>query len=84
LPTVTINAIIIYAEQATWSQLIAIPPSGIVLTPDQGEVFTYLLRHRQRERIAIVCRPRPQRVFEKSDGVTNHANRLTMIRIMAR
>ena len=36
-----------YAEQATWSQLITIPASGILLTPDQGEVFSYLLRWRQ-------------------------------------
>ncbi len=30
-----------YAEQATWSQLITIPPSGILITPEQGEVFQY-------------------------------------------
>lgn len=36
-----------YAEQATWSQLITIPQSGILITPAQGEVFSYLLRHRQ-------------------------------------
>ncbi|MBW4652370.1 MAG: hypothetical protein KME20_04880 [Kaiparowitsia implicata GSE-PSE-MK54-09C] len=33
-----------YAEQSVWSRLIAIPPSGIVLTPAQGEVFSYWLR----------------------------------------
>ncbi|TVQ13539.1 MAG: hypothetical protein EA368_02085 [Leptolyngbya sp. DLM2.Bin27] len=36
-----------YAEQASWSQLITIPPSGILITPDQGEVFSYLARWRQ-------------------------------------
>ena len=36
-----------YAEQTTWSQLITVPASGILLTPDQGEVFSYLLRWRQ-------------------------------------
>ncbi len=36
-----------YAEQITWSQLIAIPESGILITPEQGEVFSYLIRHRQ-------------------------------------
>jgi hypothetical protein len=45
----TINRlhVLTYAEQATWSQLITIPPSGILITPEQGEVFSYLLRHRQ-------------------------------------
>ena len=33
-----------YAEQATWSQAIAIPESGIVITPAQGEVFSLLRR----------------------------------------
>ncbi|TVP71023.1 MAG: hypothetical protein EA342_00765 [Leptolyngbya sp. LCM1.Bin17] len=33
-----------YAEQATWSQLIAIPQSGILITPEQGEVFSLLRR----------------------------------------
>jgi hypothetical protein len=33
-----------YAEQATWSQLITIPESGILLTPEQGEVFSLLRR----------------------------------------
>lgn len=36
-----------YAEQRECSQLITIPPSGILITPEQGEVFSYLLRHRQ-------------------------------------
>ena len=35
-----------YADQSTWSQLIAIPESGIVLTPEQGEVLSYLIRDR--------------------------------------
>ena len=35
-----------YAEQATWSQLLIIPPSGILLTPEQGQVMSYLIRQR--------------------------------------
>ncbi|TVQ12786.1 MAG: hypothetical protein EA368_03245 [Leptolyngbya sp. DLM2.Bin27] len=35
-----------YAEQAQWSQLVVIPPSGILITPDQGEVFSLLRRDR--------------------------------------
>jgi hypothetical protein len=38
-----------YAKQGTWSRLLQIPESGIVLTPEQGEVFSYLLRYRQRD-----------------------------------
>jgi hypothetical protein len=38
-----------YAEQGTWSRLLQIPESGILLTPEQGEVFSYLLRYRQRD-----------------------------------
>jgi hypothetical protein len=33
-----------YAEQATWSQLMTIPQSGILITPEQGEVFSILRR----------------------------------------
>lgn len=36
-----------YAEQSNWSKLIMIPESGILITPNQGEVFSYLLRYRQ-------------------------------------
>ncbi|MFE4106225.1 hypothetical protein [Almyronema epifaneia] len=36
-----------YAEQAQWSPILTIPTSGILLTPEQGEVFSYLLRYRQ-------------------------------------
>ena len=36
-----------YAEQREWSQLVTIPESGILITPAQGEVFSYLIRHRQ-------------------------------------
>ena len=39
--------VLTYADQTTWSQLIAIPRSGILITPEQGEVFSYLLRWRQ-------------------------------------
>ena len=37
-----------YAEQATWSQLVTIPESGILITPEQGEVFSLLRRERPR------------------------------------
>ncbi|MGD1862845.1 MAG: hypothetical protein ACFB0E_23100 [Leptolyngbyaceae cyanobacterium] len=37
-----------YAEQATWSQAIAIPESGILMTPEQGEVFSLLRRDGRR------------------------------------
>lgn len=33
-----------YAEQALWSPLVTIPESGIVITPEQGEVFSLLRR----------------------------------------
>jgi len=36
-----------YAEQREWSRLVTIPASGILITPEQGEVLSYLLRHRQ-------------------------------------
>ncbi|MBD0269106.1 MAG: hypothetical protein ICV77_12535 [Cyanobacteria bacterium Co-bin8] len=36
-----------YAEQSQWSKLFTIPASGIFITPEQGEVFSYLLRYRQ-------------------------------------
>lgn len=36
-----------YADQATWSRLFTIPEPGILLTPKQGEVFSFLLRYRQ-------------------------------------
>ena len=36
-----------YAEQREWSRLVMIPESGILITPEQGEVFSYLLRYRQ-------------------------------------
>ena len=36
-----------YAEQREWSRQFAIPESGILITPEQGEVFSYLLRYRQ-------------------------------------
>ncbi|PSR19093.1 hypothetical protein C8255_04070 [filamentous cyanobacterium CCP3] len=35
-----------YVDQSYWSQLIAVPPSGIVVTPNQGEVMAYLVRSR--------------------------------------
>ena len=45
--TINLLHVLNYAEQATWSQLITIPPSGILITPEQGEVFSLLLRDRQ-------------------------------------
>ncbi|TVQ06166.1 MAG: hypothetical protein EA368_17765 [Leptolyngbya sp. DLM2.Bin27] len=36
-----------YAEQREWSQLVTIPDSGILITPEQGEVFSLLRRDRQ-------------------------------------
>ncbi|MDJ0708720.1 MAG: hypothetical protein QNJ46_36115, partial [Leptolyngbyaceae cyanobacterium MO_188.B28] len=36
-----------YAEQHLWSQLITIPASGILITPEQGEALSYLMRDRQ-------------------------------------
>ncbi|NEQ32538.1 MAG: hypothetical protein F6K04_16305 [Leptolyngbya sp. SIO4C5] len=35
-----------YADQSLWNNLLTIPESGILLTPEQGEMFTYLLRYR--------------------------------------
>ena len=35
-----------YAEQREWSQLVTIPESGILITPEQGEVFSLLRRDR--------------------------------------
>jgi hypothetical protein len=35
-----------YVDQSYWSQLIAVPTSGIVITPHQGEVMAYLVRSR--------------------------------------
>ncbi len=37
-----------YAEQLAWSQLIAIPASGLTITPAQGEVLSLLRRDTQR------------------------------------
>ena len=36
-----------YAERLEWSRQFTIPESGILITPEQGEVFSYLLRYRQ-------------------------------------
>ena len=35
-----------YVEHLHWSQLITVPPSGIVITPHQGEFMSYLVRMR--------------------------------------
>ncbi|WP_017301664.1 hypothetical protein [Nodosilinea nodulosa] len=44
--TINLLHVLNYAEQATWNQLIAIPESGILITPEQGEVFSLLRRDR--------------------------------------
>lgn len=36
-----------YAEPLQWSKQFSVPPSGLQITPQQGEVFSYLLRYRQ-------------------------------------
>ena len=35
-----------YAEQFLWSKPIAVPETGILITPNQGDVLRYLLRWR--------------------------------------
>ena len=47
--TINLLHVLTYAEQATWSPLVTIPPSGILITPEQGEVFSLLRRDRQVE-----------------------------------
>lgn len=37
-----------YAEPFTWSELIVIPPKGLTLTHEQGEVMSILRRERSR------------------------------------
>ena len=46
---INILQVLNYADQSTWSKLIAIPESGIVLTPEQGEVLSCLIRDRPLE-----------------------------------
>ncbi len=36
-----------YAERLEWSGLFTIPESGMVIRPEPGEVFSYLLRYQQ-------------------------------------
>lgn len=36
-----------YADPLQWSKQFPVPPSGLQITPEQGEVFSYLLRYRQ-------------------------------------
>jgi|GEM_PF-736530 len=38
-----------YAERFEWSRLFTIPESGLLILPQPGEVFSYLLRYRQVE-----------------------------------
>ncbi|MDB9525479.1 hypothetical protein PN498_05730 [Oscillatoria sp. CS-180] len=37
-----------YAEQAAWSPLLTIPKSGLLITPEQGEVLSLLRRDQQK------------------------------------
>ncbi|PSN11242.1 hypothetical protein C7293_25030 [filamentous cyanobacterium CCT1] len=46
--TINLLHVLRYTDQATWSQLVTIPQSGILITPEQGEVFSLLRRDRQR------------------------------------
>ncbi|NJL49569.1 MAG: hypothetical protein HC929_21725 [Leptolyngbyaceae cyanobacterium SM2_5_2] len=36
-----------YAEPFEWSRLFPVPETGLVIIPQPGEVFSYLLRYRQ-------------------------------------
>ncbi|MGB3309372.1 MAG: hypothetical protein WBG32_05985 [Nodosilinea sp.] len=45
--TINLLHVLTYAEQREWSRLVTIPPSGILITPEQGEVFSLLRRDRQ-------------------------------------
>ena len=36
-----------YAEPFEWSRLFVVPETGLVVRPEPGEVFSYLLRYRQ-------------------------------------
>lgn len=45
--TINLLHVLTYAEQATWSRLITVPRSGILVTPEQGEIFSLLRRDRQ-------------------------------------
>ena len=44
--TVNTLDVLNYAEQRAWSEPILIPERGLLLTPEQGEVFRYLIRYR--------------------------------------
>jgi len=35
-----------YAERIEWGQLFTVPVSGLLILPQPGEVFSYLLRYR--------------------------------------
>ena len=45
--TIHLLHVFTYAEQATWSQLVTIPESRVLITPEQGEVLSLLRRDRQ-------------------------------------
>ncbi|WP_051158469.1 hypothetical protein [Nodosilinea nodulosa] len=45
--TINLLHVLTYAEQREWSRLVTIPISGILITPEQGEVFSLLRRDRQ-------------------------------------
>jgi hypothetical protein len=46
--TINLLHVLTYAEQATGRQLITIPPPGILITPEQEEVFSLLRRDIER------------------------------------
>ncbi|MGJ3249502.1 MAG: hypothetical protein ACFE0J_00015 [Elainellaceae cyanobacterium] len=35
-----------YVEQRLWSPLLHVPETGIIITPEQGDVMSYLIRWR--------------------------------------
>ncbi|HHP7244955.1 MAG TPA: hypothetical protein ACFE0H_09750 [Elainellaceae cyanobacterium] len=37
-----------YVEQRLWSPLLQVPETGIIITPEQGDVMSYLVRWRSR------------------------------------
>ncbi|MEB3355973.1 MAG: hypothetical protein VKK04_04550 [Synechococcales bacterium] len=44
--TIHLLHVLNYGEPGLWSRLITVPPGGIVLTPQQGETMSYLIRRR--------------------------------------
>ncbi len=38
-----------YCEPGLWSRLLTIPENGVLITPEQGAVMSYLIHYRQRD-----------------------------------